>query len=152
MQNLDNLLNFVQISETIATAGQPTEAQLTEIKNAGYQTVVNLALTTSTNALPNEQEIVESQGMHYVYIPVVWEKPTQDNLDRFFQVMQENANRKVLIHCAMNMRVSAFVYLYRRIQECLTDELARQDLHKVWTPNATWQRFIDETIEQYLDE
>jgi protein tyrosine phosphatase (PTP) superfamily phosphohydrolase (DUF442 family) len=147
MQNLDNILNFVQISETIATAGQPTEAQLTEIKNAGYQTVVNLALTTSTNALPNEQEIVESQGMHYVHIPVVWEKPTQDNLDRFFEVMHENANRKVFVHCAMNMRVSAFVYLYRRIQEGLTDELARQDLHKVWIPNETWQCFIDWSLD-----
>jgi protein tyrosine phosphatase (PTP) superfamily phosphohydrolase (DUF442 family) len=149
MQNLDSILNFVQISETIATAGQPTEAQLIDIRNAGYQTIVNLALTTSTNALPNEQEIVEAQGMHYVHIPVVWENPTQDDLHRFFESMNENANRKVFIHCAMNMRVSVFVYLYRRIQESVPDNLAQKDLYKVWIPNETWQNFIDQMLANY---
>lgn len=149
MTSLNDILNFVQISETIATAGQPTAEQFAIIKDADYQTVVNLALPTSTNAIPNEQQIVESQGMGYVHIPVAWENPTQDDLDRFFNTMNENADRKVFVHCAMNMRVSVFVYLYRRIQESFSDEIAKQELHKIWTPNETWQAFIDQMLEEY---
>jgi protein tyrosine phosphatase (PTP) superfamily phosphohydrolase (DUF442 family) len=149
MTSPNDILNFVQISETIATAGQPTAEQFSAIKDAGYQTVVNLALTTSTNAIPNEQQIVESQGMRYVHIPVIWENPTQDDLDRFFSTMNENTDRKVFVHCAMNMRVSAFMYLHRRIQESLSDEIAKQDLYRVWTPNETWQAFIDQMLEKY---
>ena len=63
--------NFLQLSETVATAGQPTEAQITAIQAAGYRVVINLALPTSTNALPNEQALVEALGMTYIHIPVL---------------------------------------------------------------------------------
>lgn len=149
---INNILNFVPISNTIATAGQPTEEQFAAIKDAGYQIVVNLALTTSTNAIPREQQIVESQGMQYIHIPVLWENPTQANLDRFFQVMRDNADKRIFVHCAMNMRVSAFVYLYRRIQESIDDETAKQDLHQIWAPNKTWQEFIERMLETYQSE
>jgi protein tyrosine phosphatase (PTP) superfamily phosphohydrolase (DUF442 family) len=35
--------NFLQISPTIATAGQPTIEQFALISSAGYETVINLA-------------------------------------------------------------------------------------------------------------
>jgi protein tyrosine phosphatase (PTP) superfamily phosphohydrolase (DUF442 family) len=148
MADLNHILNFVPISETIATAGQPTAEQFADIKHAGYQTIVNLALETSTNAIPDESAIVESQGMQYVHIPVVWEEPTQQDFDRFLETLNHNATRRVFVHCAMNMRVSAFVYLYRRIQECVSDEIAKADLHKIWIPNEIWKRFIDKTLEE----
>ena len=44
-EKLENIYNFVQISDRVATAGQPTEIQYPTIAAAGYQTVINLALT-----------------------------------------------------------------------------------------------------------
>lgn len=70
-QQLTEICNFLQLSNSIATAGQPTIEQFAAIKQAGYSVVINLALPTSTNAIPNEQQIVESQGMEYMAIPVV---------------------------------------------------------------------------------
>jgi protein tyrosine phosphatase (PTP) superfamily phosphohydrolase (DUF442 family) len=148
MADLNQILNFVPISETIATAGQPTIEQFMDIKKAGYQTIVNLALDTSTHAIPNEQEIVETQGMQYVHIPVAWEEPTQEDFDRFVSTIDSHRDQKVFVHCAMNMRVSAFVYLYRRIHESLSDAQAKQDLHRIWIPNDTWQVFIDQVLER----
>ncbi len=46
----------------------------------------------------------------------------------------------------MNMRVSAFVYLYQRMQKQISDEQAKLDLVKIWTPNETWQTFIQAAI------
>lgn len=147
-QEITSIYNFLQLSN-VATAGQPTVTQFSDIKNAGYEIVVNLALPTSTNALPNEQELVETQGMEYVHIPVAWENPTLEDIERFFRVMQTNADKNVFVHCAMNMRVSAFMYLYRLIHEHISEEEAKQNLHKIWVPNQTWQQFIEQVMAHY---
>ncbi|MBI4781318.1 MAG: protein tyrosine phosphatase family protein [Oscillatoriophycideae cyanobacterium NC_groundwater_1537_Pr4_S-0.65um_50_18] len=148
--SLEPIYNFVPITEHLATAGQPTEAQFAEIKAAGYQVVINLALPNSTNAIAHEQAIVESAGLEYVHIPVIWENPTLEDLDRFFQTLKENTERKVFVHCAMNMRVSAFTYLYRVTQQQVDAIAAKAEMDKIWTPNETWQKFIDQAMQHYL--
>lgn len=149
MRDIKHIYNYLKLSDSVATAGQPTEAQLSLIKASGYQVVVNLALPESPKALPHEQAIVESLGMQYIHIPVVWENPTLEDVDRFFSVMEAIANQPVFVHCAANMRVSAFMYLYRRLHEGISDEQAKIDLHRIWTPNDTWQKFIKQVIEHY---
>jgi protein tyrosine phosphatase (PTP) superfamily phosphohydrolase (DUF442 family) len=152
MRDMEDIHNYLKLSDSVATAGQPTEAQLSLIKESGYQVVVNLALSESPNALPHEQEIVESLGIQYVHIPVVWEHPTLEDVARFFSVMEAIAPQPVFIHCAANKRVSAFMYLYRRIHEGMSDEQAGRDLHQIWIPNDTWQTFIQQVIEYYQQQ
>jgi uncharacterized protein (TIGR01244 family) len=147
--SIEEIYNYLKISDSIATAGQPTEAQFSTIKESGYQVVVNLARPDSPNALPNEQAIVESLGMQYIHIPVIWENPTLEDISRFFSVMETNADKSVFVHCAANMRVSSFVYLYRLVRTGMSEEQARQDLHRIWTPNETWQTFIQQVRQYY---
>ena len=146
---IEEIYNFLRLSDLVATAGQPTEAQFSVIKESGYQVVVNLAVPDSPKALPHEQAVVESQGMQYVNIPVVWDNPTLEDIARFFTVMETNADRPVFVHCAANMRVSAFMYLYRLIHEHVSDEQAKTDLNSIWIPNDTWQEFIRQVIKYY---
>jgi protein tyrosine phosphatase (PTP) superfamily phosphohydrolase (DUF442 family) len=146
---LEEVLNFLEISDTIGTAGQPIPSQFSAIKAAGYDVVVNLAMPDSANALPNEQQLVSGQGMLYVHIPVVWERPTAQNLEQFFDVMARCRGKRVFVHCAMNMRVSVFVYLYRVIWLGDSQDSARVDLLQIWQPNATWQRFLDDSLDEY---
>jgi protein tyrosine phosphatase (PTP) superfamily phosphohydrolase (DUF442 family) len=143
---MEDIYNFLKISDTIATSGQPTSEQFWAIKKAGYEVIVNLALPESSNALPDEKQIVENQGMQYIHIPVVWENPTLENVTEFFHVMEENVDKQVFVHCAANMRVSAFMYLYRCLHEGISDEDAKKDLQKIWIPNETWQKFIEKVI------
>ncbi|MEC4817682.1 MAG: protein tyrosine phosphatase family protein [Scytonema sp. PMC 1069.18] len=146
---MEDIYNYLKISDSIATSGQPTEEQFAAIKQAGYQLVVNLALPQSTNALPNEKQIIESHQMQYVHIPVVWENPTIENLKDFIKIMEANTDKKVFVHCAANMRVSAFIYLYRRLYQGLHEEETKEDLHKIWVPNETWQKFMQEVFQNY---
>ncbi|HTL87911.1 MAG TPA: protein tyrosine phosphatase family protein, partial [Leptolyngbya sp.] len=118
---IESIQNFVQIRDRLATAGQPTIAQLAEIKTAGYQVVINLAVPTSEGAIANEREIVESLGMQYFHIPVIWDAPTIEDFHQFSTVMQAHSKQSIFVHCAKNMRVSAFVYLYRRSHEGISD-------------------------------
>jgi protein tyrosine phosphatase (PTP) superfamily phosphohydrolase (DUF442 family) len=142
--NLSEITNYLAISDKLGTAGQPTAEQFAAIQAAGYEIVINLAMPDSTNALPNENELVTAEGMDYVHIPVVWESPTVEDLERFFAVMDQNQDRKVFVHCVLNMRVSCFVFLYRALRLGIPVEEAWQDVLAIWEPNEVWQRFVDE--------
>jgi protein tyrosine phosphatase (PTP) superfamily phosphohydrolase (DUF442 family) len=130
----------------LATAGQPTVEQFSEIKAAGFETVINLALVTSTNALPNERTIANDLGMEYYHIPVEWERPKLENLTDFFEIVERCRGQSIFVHCAANMRVSAFIYLYHRLQRQMSHAEAIHYLHQIWSPNEIWQAFIDSAI------
>ena len=59
--------------------------------------------------------------------------------------MAELGEQKVFVHCAANMRVSAFIYRYRTQVLGMDDETARVDLEKLWDPMGPWKDFIRRT-------
>jgi protein tyrosine phosphatase (PTP) superfamily phosphohydrolase (DUF442 family) len=142
------ITNYLHISDTLGTAGQPTAEQFAAIRAAGYEVVVNLAMPGSTNALPSERELVAAEGMDYVHIPVIWESPTAHDLERLIAVMDQNQGRKVFVHCALNMRVSCFIFLYRVLRLGVPVEEAWQDVLAVWEPNEIWQQFVEDMLKQ----
>jgi protein tyrosine phosphatase (PTP) superfamily phosphohydrolase (DUF442 family) len=146
---IGDILNYRYISDKLVTSGQPTAEEFTLISRAGYQTVLNLAPPTAANALPNEQAIATNLGMNYINIPVVWDHPTMEDFKQFCDVMESHKEHPIFVHCAMNMRVSAFVYLYRRLIMGIPASEAYATMLTVWEPNATWQEFIETAIATY---
>ena len=61
---------------------------------------------------------------------------------RFFEVMDSHKDRRVWVHCAANMRITAFVGLYRRVREGWSEERAFALLREVWQPDEVWSQFI----------
>lgn len=147
---LSEIKNFYYLTDLIATSGQPTESQLAEIRDAGYEVVINLALHDNPEySLPDEKGTVEKLGMRYIHIPVKFDHPTKQNLEDFFQAMRENENSKVLVHCAMNYRVSAFMGLYLRIVRKMTHAESFTLMCKVWEPDEVWAPFIAEALKAH---
>ena len=116
---MQNILNFHQATENIATGGQPTVSQLSQIADAGYSVVVNLAMHDSDNAIPEEGSLTASLGMSYVHIPVPFEAPTAKQVQSFFRVMDSFDGEKVFVHCAVSARVSAFMHRYMMLRKGL---------------------------------
>ena len=143
---LPALISHLKISSTLATAGQPRPEHFPVLAKSGYEAVINLAMPSSPNFLPDEAALCAASGLQYTHLPVEWEHPTAQNLQDFFSCMDALQDRKVFVHCALNMRVSAFVFLYRVIRLGETVEVASKDLHHIWQPNETWQRFIDQSL------
>lgn len=141
----NQILNYLQITETIGTAGQPTREQFAAIAAAGYELVVNLAMPDSPNALADERELLTRQGLDYVHIPVVWGR----DLERFMAVMDRNSGRRVFVHCALNMRVSVFVALYRVIRQGLDIDQARAPILEIWKPDPVWKAFAAESLARH---
>ena len=144
--NLPEIYAFRAINDKLATAGQPTEAQFGWIQEAGFKTVINLALPSSDNALPNEGSLVTSLGMAYVHIPVDFKAPSDNDFRSFAGVMKAMEDHPVFIHCAANMRVSAFVFLFRVLYQKTEITVGLRDLHAIWQPDAVWTRFIEEQL------
>jgi len=143
---LQQIYNYRRLSENIGTAGQPTETLMKVIADSGFQVVINLALTSSDNALPDEAGLVQSLGMKYIHIPVVWEQPKLEDLTTFFQKMRENKGQKIFVHCAANMRVSTFMGLYQVIELGWPLEVGLSTIKSMWEPNGTWGAFIDDAL------
>ncbi len=141
--SLSTIYNFRSLGDSLGTAGQPTPAQLQSIRDAGFRAVVNLALPTSDNAIPNEGSLVTGLGMAYVHIPVDFKAPTAQDFSAFCCVMDAFHDRPVFVHCAANMRVSAFLFLYRVLHKNVPASDAQRDLHAVWQPDEVWSRFIE---------
>lgn len=148
---MEEIVNFRQLPDRLATAGQPTIAQYPAIAAAGYQVVINLAVTNSPNAVVDEAKIARHLGLEYIQIPVEWTAPTLADFQEFRRVMDAHVGSKIFVHCAANKRVSAFVYLYR-IYQGEAEIVARQDLAEIWTPNEIWRTFIDRTRSSIHDD
>lgn len=138
-----------QIFDWLWSSGQLTESDIARLPAMGIDVVINLALPTSSNALPSEAEYVTREGISYIAIPVEWDKPEYAQLLQFFGVVKALKSQRVWVHCAKNMRVSVFIYLYRRLCLNHSEEEARYPMREVWVPNATWQTFIEEAISKY---
>lgn len=152
MSNLETIYNFRAISDNLATSGQATEEQFAAVKEAGFELVINLALLDSKYNLENEAEIIAGLGIEYIHIPVIWDNPTQENLQEFFDVMDANREKKVWVHCIANFRVSAFVMLYRTIKKGVPLAEADQYMRLTWNPEEKypiWVDFIAEILKEH---
>jgi protein tyrosine phosphatase (PTP) superfamily phosphohydrolase (DUF442 family) len=99
--------------------------------------------------MPNEGELVSAQGMTYVHIPVKFDAPQQEDFERFSRMMEVFDGRRVFVHCAANMRVSAFVFLHRLRNSAVNRAEAERDLRKIWEPDAVWRRFINQRLAEW---
>jgi len=122
------------------------------VREAGFEAVINLALPTSDNALANEGSVVTGLGMSYVHIPVDFKCPTSQDFRAFCRVMEAFDERPVFVHCAANMRVSAFMFLYRVLYQRTAVADAERDLRAIWEPNEVWSHFIGEQLKSYKHE
>jgi protein tyrosine phosphatase (PTP) superfamily phosphohydrolase (DUF442 family) len=146
---LEDIKNFYRISESLATSAQPSAEQFHDIKEEGFDVVINLARDDSPGAIADEAAIVESLNMDYIHIPVDFDAPVLSDLKRFFATMDRYHINNIFVHCACNWRVAAFVFLYRTIRCDVPVAMAIRDLHAVWQPDDTWQAFIDSVLDHY---
>jgi uncharacterized protein (TIGR01244 family) len=149
MNPLDAIPSYVGLGDSLATAGQPSEEQLAAVAAAGFRMVINLGLHDDPSyALADERACVTSLGMRYVHIPVPFANPTLDALMAFSTAMQEAEGDKVFVHCRHNKRVPVFVALDRIRRQGWERTAALGAMRKIWTPDATWQAFIERTLAE----
>ena len=147
MSTLNHIRNFLRIDDRLATSGMPQPDDFAALRQAGFDVVINLALPTSDNALPNEGELVSEQGMTYVHIPVKFDAPQPADFERFTRVLDACTDQRVFVHCAANKRVSAFVFLHR-LRHGADRKTVEADLARIWRPDGAWPEFVNARLRE----
>ena len=144
-EQLNHIKNFSVLSSGLSSAGMPTPAEFKLLNENGYQHIINLI----PGDYRNEQAHVHTLGMSFDQIPVDWNQPTLENFQRFVSLMNEYKADKVLLHCRLNYRASAFAYLYQTTQLDEDETTAKQKMLAIWEPNDVWLKFIMTVQKHY---
>lgn len=140
--------NIVAISPRLVTAGQPTAASLATLKAQGFDADIYLAPPSVPDAVREEQAIVERQGLVYFNIPIRFDDPNEADYDAFAAAMARLADRKVLVHCQVNMRASSLVFLHRVIVGDEPPDKAYEAVARVWSPRGPWKALIVKVLRK----
>ena len=147
---ITDIYKYQPVDNKLSTSGQPTEGQLRSVARQGFQVVINLGLHNDPRySLPDESGLVQSLGMKYVHIPVAFDAPREADLLTFFDAMENHCKEKIFLHCAANMRVSAFWGLYRVIKKGEPPAEAFALMKTIWEPNSVWSSFISSMLEKH---
>ena len=140
-----DIFNHLVINEKLITGGHPSKDSFKKLSKKGVAVVINL-LPSHQNFIDNEEFLVAENNMDYIYIPVEWDNPKETDFNSFVLAMKKYQEKKIFVHCARNMRVSAFVYLYRVLHNNSPEEKAKESMEKIWKPSGTWKKFIEKIL------
>ena len=146
--SLEQINNYIRIDDRLSTSGQPTESEIQLFAEDGCETVINLITPDSKNAIPNEGELVTQLGMSYIHIPVVWTRPKISDWEQYSAILNAS-ERRIHAHCVVNMRVSAFTFLYRVVHQATDAAEAKAKMEEIWNPNPDWEEFIDTVLQSH---
>ena len=150
MTDLPDVLNWRRWNDRITLSGQPTEAQLSDIRDLGVTHVINLGPHTNKGALADEPGTVAALGMEYVYIPVDFENPTEADYAAFCDALDRLKGQTLHVHCIYNARVSAFFYRYAKSGKGGDATEAFSLMDGIWRPGGVWAAFIGDAASTDL--
>lgn len=132
--NIEKSYNFRKVNVQVTTSGVVPVDVLKTLSKEGYEVVINLLPEDHEHSVPNEKQIVESQGIDYFYIPVVFTEPRLAELEEFLSRMKAIDGKKVHIHCAANWRVSAFYSVFSVLNGSWNQVEAQEFITTTWNP------------------
>ena len=147
--DVSDISNYREYSPQFSSSGQPTAKQLKAVSEEGFKRVIYLAFSDNHTAIETEDRVVKKLGMDYVHIPVDFENPTLENFEDFAAVINRDKQKRTLLHCQINLRASAFSFLYRVIYAGVPMAEAKEDLDAIWVPDKVWYRFIVNVLNQH---
>lgn len=106
----------------VTASGQPDEAALHVISEAGYSTVIDLRGPDENRGLDDERASVEAVGMDYVSLPVVGSDAINFETAKALDRILGEAEGPVLVHCGSGNRVGAVLALRHRLQGAGVEE------------------------------
>ncbi len=146
-QEVPPIRNFLQVTTDFCTGGQPRPDHFAKLKADGIKAVVNLRQPTEHRA-EEEQAIVETLGLKYFSIPVVYARPTDAQADEFLRITDDPSNRPMFIHCTAAIRVGGFWLIRRVLRDGMSFDAALEEARRVGLVNAP---HLEAFARQYIE-
>lgn len=141
--------NPVSISPLLMTSGQPDAQTLSNLGAQGYAADIYLAPPNVGDAVREEQMLVGKQGILFINLPIRFGAPREEDFQAFAGILKTLEKRKVLVHCQVNFRASAMVFLYRVLINKEDPHSAYEAVSKVWVPDNIWKQFIRDMLQKH---
>lgn len=148
-RNVEGIDNYVEVTPKLSVSGQPTAAQLERFKALGIDAVVYIAPPQVSTSVKEEPLLLGRQGLLYANIPVNFGAPTLADFQSFSAVLAAWKDKRVHVHCQVNMRGSVFVFLYRVIHDKVPPEQAYEIVRRIWVPDKVWRAFLVDTLKHH---
>lgn len=145
-QEVPPIRSFLQVTPEFCTGGQPRPEHFAKLKADGVKAVLNLR-TPGEHRAEEEQGAVETAGMKYFNIPVIYAAPTDAQVDEFLRITDDVANRPMFIHCTAAIRVGTFWMIRRVLRDGMSAEAALEEAKKVGLTNAP---HLEEFARNYI--
>lgn len=118
------MANFKQIDEGIFIGSQPAQQNLTEAKQLGIQTVIDLRMPGESKT--SNEEMTSNAGLGYVNIPVNKTALAASHIDDLECAMARTPGPH-LLHCATGARAALLLSLSRARQQKWTAQQTFQE-------------------------
>ncbi|MDA3860111.1 MAG: protein tyrosine phosphatase family protein [Melioribacteraceae bacterium] len=140
-------MNYRKNSENFSTSGQPTESELYLIQKAGFEIIINVRPESEMFYEFDEKRVVENLEMQYFQIPMTFDTLNKNILIDFFNQMEMQKDKKLLVHCHHNIRVSVLLAFYRILKLGWKKEDAYKDLEKMMEINSLLEDYFNYHIK-----
>jgi protein tyrosine phosphatase (PTP) superfamily phosphohydrolase (DUF442 family) len=118
--------NFGQVNDHIYRGGQPKDVQFRQLVVLGIKTVLDLR----SDAEPDSKTEAEQSGLQYINLPLEPKRyPRADAAARFLEIVNDEANWPVFVHCAGGRhRTGAMIAVYRMTMDHWTVDQAYKEM------------------------
>ena len=130
-----DIRNWQRRADGITTSGKLEPGDPARLAAIGVAHVINLALDDHPEALAYEAGLLAAAGIGYTHIPVPFDAPTREHAGQLREAI-DSADGPIHVHCIMNYRVTAFLYLLDR-DRGVPEQEARARMQEVWDPLAS---------------
>lgn len=127
-----DIRNWQRRSARLTTSGRLEPGDAARLAAIGVRHVINLALDDHPEALAGEAELLAAEGIAYTHVPVPFDAPTHAHVAALRECLAAS-EVPVHVHCIMNYRVAAFLYLIER-EDGLPEPEARARMAEIWDP------------------
>ncbi|WP_299592501.1 sulfur transferase domain-containing protein [uncultured Microbulbifer sp.] len=105
------VVNYNRLRPNLATGGSIDLGAVDSLKQKGFRTIIDLR--TPAEGTAEERAAVEAAGMAYVNLPIAKGAPTEAQITRLAELLEDDSAAPVLLHCASGNRVGAGWAIYR---------------------------------------
>lgn len=131
----DDIRNWQRRPDGITTSGRLEPQDPARLAAIGVRHVINLALDDHPEALRDEDPLMAEHGIAYTHIPVPFDAPAPAHVAALEQALAAHPG-PTHVHCIMNYRVTAFLYLLDRAAG-VPEAQARARMAEIWDPIAS---------------
>jgi protein tyrosine phosphatase (PTP) superfamily phosphohydrolase (DUF442 family) len=139
---------FFRVDDRVCTGGQPTAAQLADLKRDRVRTIISLREPSEYDARA-EAEAAKELELGFVSIPVRTADPKDDEVAVFLRITSKTDIYPAFIHCGSGNRVGAFWMIRRVLVDGWTLEKAEEEARRIGLRSPNLVEFAKAYIQSH---